>query len=602
MVAPGLFKLPQSTSAAQPRRRSFELAPIADANVAAKGQGRQEKTRNKSLKVQPLKGNTAAAIKESAQEHQQPEKEQSKGKTPQRIQKPQQSEKTQSKRITNSLVGKSELAIVKRRNSVREVLPMVVVTEPEDTSLGRVDSQVLSQGEPSKTPGDQSSDRLSREHDLEKYSASDVSDEVDTPIHQETHLLADSTPVEEIQKRRVESTESHALSVCSPTIEPTSGTSIAVQQHTLADCSSSTSNMPKVQEISHAHDFANCRSTVLEYYEEGEKKVQPQNISNRGRVRTASNAQVVKGVQEHFLEGCPTDGSASNPRTTNENQEHFLEFCPTSSSGSCDDAEREDAREGTAARFAPSSLNGMDGIREHLGENLVDISPKNSTPSFVLNTSQQLVPAGSPTINFSPAMIRSNVQQKSRAIKYANRNENLSVTDSQRLEIGEIQRVKRAVHDLPSFTCSIVNLPVPTGCLHDLPRSKTLSRISRYNTLGEMTKVGGGVSSTLKRSLSYGGFTARESWTWIIGSGSDIGGVRPRLIQTIPHQKQTDRGQVKKKASENTTEADHEESSRAAGYNAQNSLQVILRTIDEKKERGCGRDVKGKQRNRLEDV
>lgn len=102
MGAPGLFKLPRSTSPAQPRRGSIRMAPIANGNVAAKGQGRHEKTRNQSLKLQPLKGTTAAPIKESAQEHQQPEKEQSKAKTPQQIQKPQQSEKRHSKRITNN--------------------------------------------------------------------------------------------------------------------------------------------------------------------------------------------------------------------------------------------------------------------------------------------------------------------------------------------------------------------------------------------------------------------------------------------------------------------------------------------------------------------
>jgi hypothetical protein len=77
----------------------------------------------------------------------------------------------------------SEFVTVKGRNSAGEVVPIVVVTEPEDTSQARVDSKVLSQQEPSKCPGDQSNDRLSREHDLGKCSAPNTSDEVDSPIH-----------------------------------------------------------------------------------------------------------------------------------------------------------------------------------------------------------------------------------------------------------------------------------------------------------------------------------------------------------------------------------------------------------------------------------
>ena len=574
MVAPGLFNLPRSTPTYQPRRESIGMAPIANGNVAAKGQGRHEKTRSQSLKIQPFKEPTAVLIKESAPEHQQPDKEQIKPKTPKQTQKPHQSEKTQSKRITNNSAGRSELAIAKRRNSAREVVPIVVVTEPEDTSREGVDSQILSQGEPSKTPGDQSNDRLSREPNLRECSVPNVSDEVGSTIRQETQLLADCTPVEEIQKRRTESIESYALSVCSPTIEPVPVTSIVVQ-HTLADCTSSTSSLPKVQEISHAHDFVNYQGTVLKYYEEGGNKFQPQNFSNRAGVRTASNAQVAKGVQEHSLEGCPTDGFASDARPTNENREHFLEFCPTGSSGSYDNARREDTGDGSAARFAPNSLNGMDGIHEHLGENLVNISPQNSTSTSVLKNSQQLIPAGRPIINYSAANISSDVQQKFCAIKCANTNENPSAADGQadgqRMEIGEIRGAKRAVHDLSPWTCSIVNLPVPTGCLHDLPRSKKLSRISRCNTLVERTKVGGGVSSTLKRSMSYGGFTARESWTWIVGSGSDIGDIGPRSIQNILDQKHTNRGEVKRKAGENATEVENGENSRAAGCNAQKS-------------------------------
>jgi hypothetical protein len=547
MVAPGLFKLPRSTPTYQPRRESIGMAPIANGNVAAKGQGRHEKTRNQSLKIKPFKGTAAVLIKESAQERQLPEKEQIKLRAPEQIQKPQQSEKTQSKRITNNSAGRSELAIAKRRSSAREVVP-IVVTEPEDTIREGVDPQVLSQGEPSKIPGDQSNDRLSREHDLRERSVPNMGDEVGSTIHQETQLLADCTPGEEMQKRRTESTESHALSVCSPTIEPIPATSIAVQQHAIADCTSSTSTLPIVQEISHAHDFANCQSTVLKYYEEGEKKVQPQNISNRAGVRTASTAQVAKGVQEHSLEGCPTDGSAGDARPTNENREHFLEFCPTGSSRTRDNAERDDARNRSTAKLAPNSLNGMDGVHEHPGEELVDISPRNSTPTSVLNTSQQPISPGRPFINSPIPMIRSDVQQKSRATKYANTTENLRAADCQQMETGEIQRVKKAVHDLPLSTCSIVNLPDPTGCSHDLPRSKTLSRISRCNTLVEMTKVGGGVSSTLKRRMSYGGFTARESWTWNTGSGSDIGDVNPRSNQNIPDQKHTNCGEVMRKA------------------------------------------------------
>jgi hypothetical protein len=339
-------------------------------------------------------------------------------------------------------------------------------------------------------------------------------------------------------------------------------------QHALADCTSSTSSLPKVQEISHAHDFVNYQGTVLKDYEEGGKKVQPQNISNRARLRTASDAQVAKGVQEHSLEGCPTDGSASNARPTSENQEHFLEFCSIGSSGSFDNAEREDVRDGSAARFAPRSWKGMDGAHEHPGKELVDISPRDSIPTSILNTSQQMISAGRPVLNTSTAIIRSDLQQESRSTKHANTNENLRTADRQEMEVGEIQRVKTAVHKLPAFTCSIV----PTGCLHELPRSKTLSRISKYNTLVEMTKVGGGFSSTLKRRMSYGGFTARESWTWIIGSGSDIGDVRPRSIQNIPDQMHTNRGEVNRKAGENATGFENGESCRAAGYNAQNSL------------------------------
>lgn len=508
MVAPGLFKLPRSTSPTQPRRGSIRMAPIANGNLAAKGQGRLEKTRNQSLKPQPLKGTTADPIKGSAQEHQQPDNEQSKAKTPQLIQKPQQSEKRHSKRITNNLAGRSDFVTVKGRNSAGEVVPIFVVTEPEGTNPARVDSKVLSQEELSKCLGDQSNDRLSREHDLEECSAPHMSDEVTSPIHQETHLLADCTPIGEIQKRQ--SIESRALSVCSPTIEPISVQSMAVQQHALADCTSSTSSLPKAQEISHAQNVANCQNTALEYYEEGEKKDQPQNISTRARVSTACNAQVAKGVQGHFLESSPTDGSASNARTTKENQENYLEFRPTGSSGSCDIAEREDAQDSAAARFAPNSVNGMDGIHEHLGENLLHISPKSSTPTSILSTSQELVRVNDFIINSSTAMIRSDVGQKSRAIKNANMNENLNATDCQRMDIGEIQRSTKAVHDLSPFT-------------------------------------------------------TRESWTWMISRGSDIEGVHSRLTQDIPDQKHSDCGQSKKKAGENATEFENGENSRAAG-------------------------------------
>ena len=718
MVAPGLFKLPRSTPTYQPRREPIGMAPIANGNVAAKGQGRHEKTRNQSLKIQPFKGTIAVLIKESAQEHQQPEKEQIKPKTPKQIQKPQQLEKTQSKRITNNSAGRSELAIAKRRNSAREVVPIVVVTEPEDTSREGVDSQVLSQGEPSRTPGDQSNDRLSREHDLRERPVPNVSDEVGSTIHQETQLLADCTPVEEILKRRVERIESHALSVCSPPIEPISAPSIAVQQHALADCTSSTTTLPIVQEISHAHDFANCQSTVLKYYEEGEEKVLPQNISNRARVRTASNAQVAEGVQEHSLEGCPTDGSASDARLTNENREHFPEFCPSGSSGSCDNAIREDTHDGSAARFAPNSLNGMDGVQEHPIEEVVDIFPGNSTLTSVLNNSQSLVPAGLPIINSSTAIIRSDVQRKSRAIEYANANENLSAADSQRMEMGEIQRgkkavhavspftcsivnlpvptgflhdlppnppngmdgvhehpgeklldnsprnstpasvpntsqqlisagrpfissstamirfddqqksraikcantkenpsaadgqgmeireirgAKRAVHDLSPFTCSIVNLPVPTGCLHDLPSSKELSRISRCSTVVERTKVGGGVSSTLRRSMSYGGFTARESWPWIMAVAvilemSVLGRSRIFLTRSIQIAVKSRKKLVRMRPRLRMVKI------LELLDTILKNFQGVLRTIDRKRGKGGGRDVRSKQKDRFEDV
>jgi hypothetical protein len=280
--------------------------------------------------------------------------------------------------------------IVKKRNSAPEIVPVVVVTGPEDSNRARMDSKALSQVDPSESDNQRSGD-----HVLVECSTLEMIDEVDSRSGQATHM--GSTQIEETQKRRL---DSHPLSDCSPTIEPISVATVAAEQHVLAECTTTPSPSEKVQELSYVHDFADCPSTVLKYYRKGEKKPQPQDLEQRGRESSSSNARPANRIQEHFPEDCPSDStankpaigvhehfpenraresSASNAGPANGTQEHILENCTKESHASHGrPAKRvqehlleECARESPASNVRPANGIQEHFLEDHAGENLV---------------------------------------------------------------------------------------------------------------------------------------------------------------------------------------------------------------------------------------
>jgi Cys-rich protein (TIGR01571 family) len=591
MVAPGLFKLPKGTSPAQSRRESIAMTPIYSDDDTARHQGGCEKRESGPPRKQALRPNIAAKVRTPAQEHerseeyQQSEEEQSKAET--------------SKRIQNHLAKRSELVIVKKRNSAPAIVPIVVVTGPKDSSRARMDAKALSQVDPSE-----SSDQRSKEHGLVECSTLEMIDEVDSRPGQETPM--GGTQIEATQKCRL---DSHPLSDCTPTVKLIPAPTVPVDQHALAECTTTPSPLSKVQELSYVHDFADCPSTVLKYYKKGGKNSQPQDLEHRGRESSASNAKPAnrtqkhfpenraressasnagpangvqehilencteesparngrpvkrvqehlleecarespisnarpaKGVQEHILENCTEESSIRNARPAAEVQEHFPEGCPIGSSGSRENAGKEAPRDNNSARSATDAWKDMDGIHQHDFE---DVDP------------------------YAKSVYKSSLAAT-------------TASDSQHRSTGGISSISPPML-VESSKCEGVTP-------HQLSTCSVLKNVA--NPLDNVSSVEAPMSR--KESL------VARAQKWIAGSGGESPKALPKgrmedLAEELlkehqeGHKCSGDKG--KGRANENIAQAEGSECSRSAENNAQHLLERILAgTTDGKKEKDRG--------------
>jgi hypothetical protein len=263
----------------------------------------------------------------------------------------------------------SELAIGKTQGQAREVMPIVVVTGPEDSTRvargisvehlpyplheSRDQLKILNQEancpESSNTP---SSDHLSREHVLVECPILETRDEVNIQLGQDIPLVVYSTTTKEVQKRKLDShalvacatpqatdevesqfdqesplamlsaptkeiqdrgLDSHALSDCSPMVELSPATTGVVQQHVLTECHNSPTAMPEIQELSCAHELRDCPGEVLDYYKEGAKKAQEHDFAYCAG-QNSSSAKSERGVPEHFLDDCTPEMEKNGAR------------------------------------------------------------------------------------------------------------------------------------------------------------------------------------------------------------------------------------------------------------------------------------------------
>jgi hypothetical protein len=198
----------------------------------------------------------------------------------------------------------------------QEAMPTVVVTGPEGYTQSAHGMSAEHPPCPVDGPislnrgvNDPSIGQLPRGHSVAEYSTLGTTnhvDEVDISVRQETSAPVSSTASEEVQKPRL---DSHALSDCSPTIEPTAAVVVqlhalaecsnsveltatqteVMQQHALAECTKSPSTPSVAQEPSYVHDFADCPGTVLEYYKKGAKKTQTHHFSHCAGQSSASD-------------------------------------------------------------------------------------------------------------------------------------------------------------------------------------------------------------------------------------------------------------------------------------------------------------------------